>query len=98
MTPKLRVKTWSSHLGYPSHPGHILSGSSRSYPLYKISGSDPHSACTLIMASGPSHVPDQSYELSMIYVNNGNISPDSPQDQRDWIDFTIRVFNRLVLG
>ena len=36
-----RVETRSGHLG---QPGHILSGSSGSDPLYKISGSDPNSA------------------------------------------------------
>ena len=33
-----RVETGLGHLG---HPGHILSGSSGSDPLYKISRSDP---------------------------------------------------------
>ena len=27
--------------GYPGYPGHVLSGSSRSHLLYKMSGSDP---------------------------------------------------------
>ena len=94
----LKVETRSSHPSYPSHPGYILSGSSGSYALYKISGSDPHSARALIMESDPSHIPDQSCELSMLYVNDRDISPDFPQDQRDWNDFTIRVFNCLVLG
>ena len=35
-----RVETGSGH---PGQPGHILSGSSGSDPLYKISGSDPDS-------------------------------------------------------
>ena len=35
-----RVETGSGH---PGHPGHILSGSSGSDPLYKLSGSDPDS-------------------------------------------------------
>ena len=39
-----RVETGSGHPGNPGHPGHILSGSSGSDPLYKISGSDPDSA------------------------------------------------------
>ena len=34
----IRVETGSGH---PGHPGHILSGSSGSDPLYKLSGSDP---------------------------------------------------------
>ena len=37
----IRVETGSGHLG---HPGHILSGSSVSDPLYKLSGSDPDSS------------------------------------------------------
>ena len=32
-----RVETGSGH---PGHPGHILSGSSGSDPVYKLSGSD----------------------------------------------------------
>ena len=39
-----RVETGSGHLGYRGQPGHVLSGSSRSDPVYKISGSDPDSA------------------------------------------------------
>ena len=31
-------------LGYPGQLGHVLSGSSGSDPVYKISGSDPDSA------------------------------------------------------
>ena len=36
----VRVETG---LGHPGQPGHILSGSSGSDPVYKISGSDPNS-------------------------------------------------------
>ena len=36
----IRVETGSGH---PGHPGHILSGSSGSDPVYKLSGSDPDS-------------------------------------------------------
>ena len=56
--------------------GYKLSGSSGSYLLYKISGSDPDSAfsgsCVLIMASGP----DESDELSMFngHGDNGSMS------------------------
>ena len=39
----IRVETGSGHPGHPGHPGHILSGSSGSDPLYKLSGSDPDS-------------------------------------------------------
>ena len=39
-----RVETGSGHLGYPGQPGHVLSGSSGSYPIYKISRSDLDSA------------------------------------------------------
>ena len=35
-----RVETRSGHLGYPGQPGHVLSWSSRSDPVYEISGSD----------------------------------------------------------
>ena len=35
-----RVETGSGH---PGQPGHVLSGSSGSDPVYKISGSDPDS-------------------------------------------------------
>ena len=31
-----------TRLDHPGHLGHVLSGSSWSAPLYKISGSDPH--------------------------------------------------------
>ena len=37
----VRVETGSGH---PGQPGHVLSGSSRSDPVYKIFGSDPNSA------------------------------------------------------
>ena len=40
-----RVETGSGHPGHLGHPGHILSGSSGSDPLYKISGSDPDITC-----------------------------------------------------
>ena len=40
-TVYIRVETGSGH---PGHPGHIFSGSSRSDPDYKISGSDPDAA------------------------------------------------------
>ena len=36
-----RVVTRSGHPGYPGQPGHILSGSSMSDPVYKISRYDP---------------------------------------------------------
>ena len=36
-----RVETGSGHPGYPGQPGHVLSRSSRSDPVYKISGYDP---------------------------------------------------------
>ena len=35
------VVSGPGHLNYPGHLGHILSGSSGSYPLHWISGSDP---------------------------------------------------------
>ena len=38
------VETGSGHPGHPGQPGHVLSGSTGSDPLYKISGSDPDSA------------------------------------------------------
>ena len=56
--------------------GHVLSGSSESHLLYKISGSDLDSA--LIMASGP----DQSDELS---VQDGDNISVSPQDISKWV-------------
>ena len=45
MTILTRVETGSGHPGHPGQPGHILSGSSGSDPLYKISGSDPDITC-----------------------------------------------------
>ena len=39
----IRVETGSGHPGYPGQPGHVLSRSSGSDPLYKISGCDPDS-------------------------------------------------------
>ena len=36
----IRVETGSGHSGHLGQPGHILSGSSGSDLLYKISGSD----------------------------------------------------------
>ena len=38
-----RVETRLGHLGYPGQPDQVLSGSSGSDPVYKISGSDPDS-------------------------------------------------------
>ena len=38
--PSTRVGTGSGHPGYPDQPGHILSGLSRSDPVYKIPGCD----------------------------------------------------------
>ena len=35
-----RVETGSGHPGYLDQPSHVLSGSSGSYSVYKISGSD----------------------------------------------------------
>ena len=35
-----RVKTGLDHPGYPGQPGHVLSGSSRPNPVYKITGYD----------------------------------------------------------
>ena len=62
----IRVETGSC---YPGHPGHILSGSSGSDPLYKISGSDPDSSYivshALLMAFGPGE--------------NGSVFPNSAQ-------------------
>ena len=37
----IRVETGSGHPGYRGQQGHILSGSSGSDPVYKISGCDP---------------------------------------------------------
>ena len=39
----VRVETGLAHPGQPAHSGHILSGSSGSKPVYKISKTDPHS-------------------------------------------------------
>ena len=39
-----RVETGSGYLGYPGQPGHVLSGSSMSDLVYKISGFNPDSA------------------------------------------------------
>ena len=39
----IRVDTGSVYLGQLAHAGHILSGSSRSKLVYKISKSDTHS-------------------------------------------------------
>ena len=42
----IRVEAGLGHPGHPGHPGHsghILSESSGSDPLYKLSGSDPDS-------------------------------------------------------
>ena len=70
----LRIETGLVH---PSYPGHVMSGSSRSHLLYKISvvfiGT-----CELIMGSGHNQID----ELSMLEVD-GSESPDSPQDWRD---------------
>ena len=49
----IRVETASGHPGYP---GHILSRSTGSDPVYKISRSDPDSACVVIMASIPDKI------------------------------------------
>ena len=43
---RIKFETGSGHPGYPGHMGHILSGSSGSHLLYKISGFDPDSTCT----------------------------------------------------
>ena len=51
--------------------GHILSGSSGSDPVYKISVFCITS-CVLIMAS----VPDQSNEFSVFDDDDGSVSPD----------------------
>ena len=40
----IRVETGSGHPGYPGQLGHVLSRSSGSDPVYKISGSDLDSA------------------------------------------------------
>ena len=58
-------------LNNPGHPGHILSRSSRSDLLYKISRSDLDSALdhVFLMAFGS----DQSDELSMLDGDNGSI-------------------------
>ena len=40
----IRVKTGSGHLGYLGQPADVLTRSSKSDPVYKISGSDPDSA------------------------------------------------------
>ena len=61
-------------------PGHILSKSSRSDPVYKISRSDLDS--TLIMMSNP----DQSDELNVLNGDDGSTSPDFPQDTlTEWL-------------
>ena len=39
-----RLETGSGHPGYLGQPGHILSKSSKSDPVYKILRSDPDSA------------------------------------------------------
>ena len=36
-----RVETGSGHPGYSGQPGHVLPGSSRPNPVYKIPGYDP---------------------------------------------------------
>ena len=59
-----RVETESSHL---DQPGHVLSGSSGSDPVYKISGSDVDSALDYA---------DQSNKLSVFDDDDGSVSPD----------------------
>ena len=56
--------------GYPGQPGHILSGSSGSDPVHKISRSDPDSALDLIMEP----VPDKSNELSILDDDDRSVS------------------------
>ena len=41
MTVLIRVETGLGQPGYPGQPGNVLSGFSKSDPVYKISGSDP---------------------------------------------------------
>ena len=41
---QIRVETGSGYPGYQGQLGHVLSGSSRFDPVYKISGSDSDSA------------------------------------------------------
>ena len=70
----LRVETGLDHAGYPGQAGHILSRSSGSDLVYKLSVSDPDfyiESRALIMVPGP----DQSNELSMLDGDDGSISP-----------------------
>ena len=48
----IRVETESGHPGHPGQPDHILSGSSGSDLLYKISGSDPVLHCITCVDDG----------------------------------------------
>ena len=74
-----RVETGSGH------PGHVLSGSSRSDPVYKISRFDHDSAVdhmyvhVLIVMPGP----DQSNELSVHDDVDGSVSSTSQNIWRD---------------
>ena len=59
------------------HPGYILSGSSGSDLVYKISGWILY---WIICANNGISIPDHSSELSVLDSDNGSMSPNSPQD------------------
>ena len=48
----------------------------------------------LTMASDP----DQSNELSMLDGDDGNVSPDSPQDSFEGMTVHLEYFNHSLLG
>ena len=69
----VRVETQSGHPGHPGQLGHVLSRSSGSNLVYKLSSFNLGSH-VYIMVSG-----HQSKELSVVEGDGGSISPDSPQ-------------------
>ena len=61
----VRVETGSGYPGHLGQPGHVLSRSNGSDPVYKISRSDPDSAG-----------PDQSNKLSVLDSDDESVSLD----------------------
>ena len=71
---RVELKSGQVHPGYVAlgHPGHILSGSSRSHPLFKYLGLTQ--ILHLITCVDDGIVPDHSGELSMLDVDNRSTS------------------------
>ena len=86
-------------LGHPCQPGHILSGSSRPDPLYKISGSDPDSTYSVsrvsMMVPGPGEdgivFPNSAQDVSNLIIDSGYIC-------RAWQQFRIVLVSQGSSG